>query len=415
MVQEITPEWMKKQIDYSNRQAAKNRNHYPVQEQATQMELWEYIPCGCDASCTCKKNGCTHHWKLKKGVSFEEFRDGFFRMFVDRNHHQPIIEALTGKGQDGLNTRAIGAFHVLRRIRNIWTEISGKASEHNKTLFCDSWLPESFRDRWSFPVEGTSIYLAKQYCVLFPDICIPYDTASRVKMIEHIDSSGADYAEFLTGFREAFLKCINEHKLTVPALRRFDAPQGRLPYDPSLISLPRPGMDYGTAYTPAEHSISLVLDKCFYQPKFDTGTPSYGRRESAKRKYIPGRSYKTQPLSGKGQTIAVYHNPQFRSVLWGDLAFELSNAMIRMILGEFFIEDGRWYLLGASMTDPDPAGLGSFIRNKFPAFNPRHASAIAAIMVHEGFVEFRGRKPIELKKIAGREEMEKLLAEYEND
>jgi hypothetical protein len=41
---EITEQWMKEQIDYSNRQAAKNRNLYPVQEQATQMDLWEYVP-----------------------------------------------------------------------------------------------------------------------------------------------------------------------------------------------------------------------------------------------------------------------------------------------------------------------------------------------------------------------------------
>ena len=132
---------------------------------------------------------------------------------------------------------------------------------------------------WSFPVKGTSIYLAKQYCVLFPDICVPYDTASRVKMIEHLDSSGADYAEFLTSVREAFLECMNGRALTVPALRRLDDPQGQLPFNPSLISLPRQGMDYGTAYTPAERTISIVLDKCFYQPKADTETPSHKREK----------------------------------------------------------------------------------------------------------------------------------------
>lgn len=407
-------QWMKERIDYSNRQAAKNRNHYPVQEQATQMELWEYVPCGCNESCTCRKNGCTHHWKLKKGVIFEEFRDGFLRMFVDRTHHQPVIDALAGQGPDGLNTRAIGAFHVLRKLHNFWPEISGKASEHNKTLFCDDWLPESFWERWSFPVEGTSIYQAKQYCVLFPDICVPYDVASRAKMIAHIDSSGADYAEFLTGVRQTFLKCMNEYNLTVPALRRFDVPQGQLPYDPALISLPRPGMDYGTAYTPAERSISIVLDKCFYQPKLATKNPYHSGYNPTNQKDIPDRSYTTQPLSGKGQTITVHQDPPFRLVLWGDLTFELSNEMIRTILDEFFTEPGRWYFLGASMTEPDLAGLGSFIRKTFPSFSPRHASAIAAIMKHERFVTSRGRKPIELKKIAGREEMEKLLVE-END
>ncbi len=104
--------------------------------------------------------------------------------------------------------------------------------------------------------------------------------------------------------------------------------------------------------------------------------------------------YTTQPLSGSGQTIVVHSDPLFRLVLWAGLMFELSNEMIRTILDEFFIERGRWYPLGASMTEPDPAGLGSFIWKTFPSFSPRYASAIAAILVHEGFVTFRGRKPI---------------------
>ena len=111
----------------------------------------------------------------------------------------------------------------------------------------------------------------------------------------------------------------------------------------------------------------------------------------------------------------VHRDPPFRLVLWGDLTFELSNEMIRTILEKFFVEPGRWYLLGASMTEPDPAGLGSFVRKTFPSFSPRHASAIAAILVDESFVIFRGRKPIELKKSAGREEMERLRLEEEDD
>jgi hypothetical protein len=333
-------------------------------------------------------------------------------MFVDRYQRQPVIDALNGKGPHTLNTRVIEAFHILLKIHNSWPEISERAREHNKTLFCDEWLPASFRDRRPFPVNK-SIYLAKQYCVLFPDICVPYDIASRKKMIKHLDSSGADYAEFLTSVREAFLKCMNGHKLTVPALRRLDDPQGQLPFNPSQISLPRPGMDYGTAYTPADRTITLVLDKCFYQPKTGTKTPSHNKNKPANRRDIIGLSYTIQPLSGKGKTLIVHSDPPFRLVRWGDLTFKLSNGIIRTILDSFFAEYSRWYLLGASMTTPDPAGLGSFVRKKFPSFSSRHASAIAAIMVHERFVSFRGRKPIELKKIAGREEMERLIAEGE--
>jgi len=55
MVKEITQEWMKEQMDHSNSQAARNRNLYPIQEQATQVEIWEYVPCTCDENCSCKK------------------------------------------------------------------------------------------------------------------------------------------------------------------------------------------------------------------------------------------------------------------------------------------------------------------------------------------------------------------------
>lgn len=414
MTVDITEQWMKEQIAFSNQQAANNRNYYPLQEQATQMDLWEYVPCTCDDSCTCRKHGCTHHWKLKKGIRFEEFRDGLLRMFVDKNHHQPVIEALNGRDPSGLSTRAIGAYHILRKLRESWREIADGASEHNKTLFCDDWVPASFRDRMSFPVEGTSIYLAKQYCILFPDIVVPYDTTSRPKMLGFLGSQGIDYIEFLTRVRGSFLMAMDRNKISVPALRRFDNPQGQLPFNPHLISLPKAGTNYGTNYAPAERTISIVLDKCFYQPKTGQKT-SLQVEKPVSRKEIPAPDYTTQPLSGKGQTISVHRDPPFRLILWGDLTFELSNEMILTILEKFFIDSGRWYLLGASMTNPDRAGLGSFVRNTFPSFSPRHASAIAAILVHEGFVTFRGRKPIELKKTAGREEMERLVREVNDD
>jgi len=408
MICNITKQWMKEQIDFSNKQASINRNYYPIQEQATQIDLWELVPCTCDNECTCRKHGCTHHWKLKRGVRFEEFRDGFLRMFVDKIQHGPIIEALNGKGPMGLNTRAIGAYQVLRKLRDSWGDISKNAAEHNKTLFCDDWLPASFRDRMSFPVEGTSIYLAKQYCVLFPDICVPYDTASRIKMMEHLDLRFVDYLEFLTKVRDAFLTCMEKDNLALPVLRRLDAPQNQLPYDPSLIALPRPGMDYGKTYSPYERTISIVLDKCFYQPKIVSVPSDHNRQVAGNQKSVTAPSYTTHPLSGKGQPIMVYSEPPFRLVQWGDLKFKLSNEMIRTVLERFFTESDRWYLLGASMTEPDPTGLGSFIRKSFPSFTPRHASAIAAILVHEGFVAFRGNKPIELKKTATRENIDRL-------
>ena len=81
---DITLEWMRERIDESNKQAAKNRNKYPIQEHATRTELWEFIDCTCN-DCACKKHlGCDGHWKLKTNVRFDDFMFGLIRMFVDR-------------------------------------------------------------------------------------------------------------------------------------------------------------------------------------------------------------------------------------------------------------------------------------------------------------------------------------------
>lgn len=108
ITQEVTPDWMKAQIQISNEQAAINPNLYPIQEQATQLELWEYVPCTCEETCTCRKLGCTHHWKLKNNVRFDDFVNGFLRTFVNSNFHQSILDALAGKEPEKINTRARG-------------------------------------------------------------------------------------------------------------------------------------------------------------------------------------------------------------------------------------------------------------------------------------------------------------------
>ncbi|MEG3055739.1 MAG: hypothetical protein RQM90_06530 [Methanoculleus sp.] len=166
MPQKITKDWMRNQIIISNKQAAINRNLYPIQEQATQLDLWEQVPCTCEASCTCKKFGCTHHWKLKNDVRFEDFVYGFLRTFVDQYHHRSILNALEGKNAGPLSTRAIGAYSVLRSLRKNWDEISAHAADHNKTLFCDDWVNGFLKERWSFSISE-SIYKAKQHASFF--------------------------------------------------------------------------------------------------------------------------------------------------------------------------------------------------------------------------------------------------------
>jgi len=257
---------MKNQIDNSNQLAAINRNKYPIQEQATQMDLWEYVPCTCERQCSCKKFGCENHWKLKRGVQFDDFVRGFLRMFVDRCEHLNILDVLENGDSSRLIDRIKESYFVLQSLKKDWKQVSSQAAGHNKTLFCDDWFEEKFKDDWSFSVDGT-VYEVKKYHILFPDICVPYDTKSRIKILKHCALRSPNYDEFLEVLRLNFMNCMEENHINLPDLRSLDSPEKYLPFNTSLISLPRPGTNYGSSYSPKTRQIGLVLDKCFYSPR----------------------------------------------------------------------------------------------------------------------------------------------------
>ncbi len=87
-------------------------------------------------------------------------------------------------------------------------------------------------------------------------------------------------------------------------------------------------------------------------------------------------------------------------VEWGRQYFLLTRENINVILNDFFADVSQWYPLGADMTDPPSDGLGRFMNDRMSGLTPRHASAVAAILVNEGCLEYRGVRPIELKRIS---------------
>ena len=107
----------------------------------------------------------------------------------------------------------------------------------------------------------------------------------------------------------------------------------------------------------------------------------------------------TRPLSGRGKKIVYWCDADTITVEWGETRFSLSRTHISTILNGFFRDSAVWYQLGASMTDPPTEGLGYFVYTRFPSLSPRHASAIAAVLVNEGVIQHRGSRPIELKKL----------------
>jgi len=259
---------MEKMVGQSNKQAAINRNKYPIQEQATQTDLWEFVDCTCDESCGCKQLGCTGHWNLKTNVQFEDFMFGFLRTFVDRCEHLNLITAIDAGDSSNLRPRVKEAYTVLRNLKvDEWKLLSAKSAEHNKTIFCDDWVDSYFKEKFeSFKIKD-SVYFAKQFCILLPDICVPYDTKSRDKMTMHLKiPRNANYFEFLSEVRKTFMNAFKKQDIKLPVIRAFDSPGNYLPFDQRLISLRQPDRDYGGDYLPVKGQISLVLDKCYYLP-----------------------------------------------------------------------------------------------------------------------------------------------------
>ena len=108
------------------------------------------------------------------------------------------------------------------------------------------------------------------------------------------------------------------------------------------------------------------------------------------------------PLSGRGEPIQVTYQDGIRQIRWGSVQFHLPDVLVNEILHDFFRDPTAWYPLGTSMTNPPTSGLGAFVRSRVRSLTSRHATAIAAVMVHEGLLEWRGAKPIELRKKAVR-------------
>lgn len=108
---------------------------------------------------------------------------------------------------------------------------------------------------------------------------------------------------------------------------------------------------------------------------------------------------KILPLSGRGKEITYEVVGDTRYGTWGKKPIELSDSVINDILENFFAESDKWYPLGAHMVDPIPEGLGVFIHSIDKDLSYRHACAVAAIMVHEGLIDYKDKSPILLRKI----------------
>lgn len=388
---------IRQRIAASNANAATNRNLYPIQEQATLKEIWETVPCECEIGCTCKRLGCTHHWKLKADLGFSDILPAFIRMFVDKMYHTRLMQWFSGDERlpSSVPSRIEGAVMVLDNVRQNWDLLNMKASTCHSTLVCDNWVDDFWKRKWMFDVRGASVYNAKQFCLLLPDTGIPFDNASRNQILNFFHGNVLSYLDLLSKLRSAVVNALESAQHSLPEFRRLDSPHEQLTFDRWSIALTRKDFDYGIGYTPRERPLSRIIDKYFYRPSKEKSSGN-----EAHQAQIRSGKQVLVPLSGDGKPIECQIYDGGRRVVWGTTRFDLPDEVMESILDDFFVDSDKWYTLGASMTKPATDGLGEFVSSRFHRFSPRHASAIAAIMAQDNLIEYRGKKPIELRKVS---------------
>lgn len=243
--------------------AYRNRNIYLIQEQASLDELYDQIPCPCEESCSCRKYGCTTHWKFKDGIDFPQFRDAFLRMFADSCCHDRVIEYLTKRIplDDYDRTRVLS--QVLDVVQREWLLWSQEAAQSCRTLICDEWKHVFWLSRWREWDGDATIYWRKLWSAFLPDIAVPQDVESG-KRIREFTGVGRPYAKALEVLRREVLSLLSREGRTIVEFRRLDAPgETGLPFDRAKISLPRATFGYTGEYLPEERPLARVLDKNF--------------------------------------------------------------------------------------------------------------------------------------------------------
>jgi len=105
-------------------------------------------------------------------------------------------------------------------------------------------------------------------------------------------------------------------------------------------------------------------------------------------------------LSGRGNTVNYTKKSDGNyGVTWGKASFIITQEIIDDFLANFFAVKDNWYKLGSSLEPIIEDGFGYYLYNKHIGLSPKHASAVAAIMVNEKLLEYSGTKPILLRRI----------------
>lgn len=396
----ISIEDIKRRILESNKSAKENRNLYPIQEQATLLEIWEYVPCECNNDCTCKNFGCTNHYKLKKDTTRDDLLHGFLRMFVDNKKHEILIQSIKENPKIEPPKRVKGAKQAFELFSN-WAP---EASDFNKILICTEWvkLKEIFN---KIPVM-ISVYYSKMLSILFPDICVPYDTDSRQKIIKELGGSVENYFDMLNKLRMWLLNILEREHILLKELRELDNCDEILPFNPGKVSLPKIGFNYGSSYEPKERPISRIIDKYFYNPgksesidKFYSGmTPQDIKINENKKEEI---NYNFSSISNEliQKAISKVEN-RYGNLPFQHRGIKISKELIQVTMEILNSEPGKVLPQNCrnDIKDRTPDGLDRRIKERLNT-DLRTANIISDILKEVGIVEIITMKNSGTKRI----------------
>jgi hypothetical protein len=401
-------ETLQKNCERSNRNASKNRNLYPIQEQISIRQIWTYDP---------HYDAHTGLWTFRDDIGFDEYLQAFLRMFTDRHSHHALIRGLSNPSEPlKLGPRQAECFALLSKIRDDWdryrvihkTLVEDEKKPFSQFRIFDDCEPlfrnPQFRELTAFTLRE-SVYKSKILNSFLPDLCVAYDSASRLALYREFKlSPKSSYTDLLVKLNRWLRKAIADfdHPRVYTQLRQADRPGyifdlaisvSRITLPPDVLS----DMPFWDQYVPLERPLSRILDKQFYQPGRSGKSPSAVKvvkscivEKTESNEATAAAVQQLRPLSGRGKPITRISDDQGSHFTWGDYKFFITNEEIALILN--FID--KRTRLGASITDPPKNGLGAFLVKNNIAPSPRCASAIASALVADGLADWEGKKPM---------------------
>jgi len=209
----------------------------------------------CDESCFCRQIGNTGAWVIKENLEFDDFLDHYANLWAQGS------SSLIGKVKDSKQSpshREMYSVPVLRALKERWTDWDGHgnslpnlANQIRYTFLCDdgfNQIDSIVKVARTLCTDNTGVYTSKMISQIFPEIVIPFDTASKSIMRR------CGYEPTLYGagiLKKEVIDFINHNRLSASDFRSFDnAPLN------DWGQFPRPNGEIT--------SFSRVIDKLFY-------------------------------------------------------------------------------------------------------------------------------------------------------